>query len=634
MYSFKAKTLSWIKQNWLILILFLCFLITHGLFLSSIPRGICIDEAAAAYDGWCLQHLGTDREGTPNPIYLRNFGGGQSVSYAFLLSLLFRITGVSLLSIRMPIFIAMIIFAIYGLKLIRLAAFDSRLPEYCFLAGISFMPVFVVMFRVGLDCNLMLAASTVFLYYLAKAVTTDKTLHYLLAGVWGGLILYTYILSHLVLPLFLLITVVYLIIIRKFHLRKWICTAIPLGILAAPLIGFHIINILELPDTKFGPFTLTRLWCYNERANEMSLSFILSNFGTVLRDIFIFDQHRFNTVTCFFNLYLPTIIFFVIGLVLVVRRLIANIRSREFSLSSILLFWFLSEFIMACVTSDLCTYKVNAIFFALLYIAIEGLLFLWQRKERITRYVLYFIVLFYLIRSVQFTYYYFVDYPEDTWPIWLFEGELNDAAEYIDEIEYDENQDIYFSDLHKIRIYWAIATLQPQSEYKNQGADVGRLHYYLPDSIDADSIYIVVNRDEDYGTLLTQYGFQSKKCGEYFVYNNPWRAYQTTAEPMPYTVDHYDAQSDANATYISGWSSNTTGLPWDTILLENDGKYYTAKKTERPDVASVLGTTSDLQYGYSFVIPYFENMAAAKICFVDSANKIVFKTTLSIPGTE
>ena len=95
---------------------------------------------------------------------------------------------------------------------------------------------------------------------------------------------------------------------------------------------------------------------------------------------------------------------------------------------------------LGCITSDLSTYKVNAIFFAVLYIAIEGLYFLYQHKQRIIRYVLYFVALFYLVRSVQFTYYYFVEYPEDTWPIWLFEGELNEAAQYIDDIEYDENQ--------------------------------------------------------------------------------------------------------------------------------------------------------------------------------------------------
>ena len=634
MTSFKVKVLSWIKQNRIILILFLCFLLMHGLLLSSIPHGICVDEAAAAYDGWCLENLGTDREGTPNPIYLRNFGGGQSVSYAFLLSLLFRITGVSLFSIRMPIFIAMIIFAIYGLKLVQLAAFDSRLPEYCFLAGISFMPVFVVMFRVGLDCNLMLAASTAFLYHLIKAITTDKTLHYIFAGVWGGLTLYTYILSHLVLPTFLLLTIIYLLVIRKFHFRKWIYAAIPLGILATPLIGFHIVNILKLPDTKFGPFTLTRVWSYSERANEMSFSFILSNLKFVLRDIFLFDQHRFNTVTRFFNLYLPTIIFFAIGIVLVVRKFVSNIKTKEVSLSSIVLLWFVAEFMLGCITSDLSTYKVNAIFFAVLYIAIEGLYFLYQHKQRIIRYVLYFVALFYLVRSVQFTYYYFAEYPEDTWPIWLFEGELNEAAQYIDEIEYDENQDIYFSDLHKIRIYWAIATLQPQAEYQNKGADVGRLLYYLPESINADSLYVVVNRDEEYGALLSQYGFQGKECGEYFVYNNPFRTYPVLNNSIAYTVDHFDAQPDANAIYISGWSSNTTGLPWDTILLEKDGTYYTAQKTARPDVAQALGKDEDSQYGYSFVIPYLEDMSDVKICFVDSENQVVFKTPLSVSTGE
>lgn len=626
------KVTKWIKENWITIILFGCFLLMHCYRLSSIPRGMCVDEAAAAYDGWCLHNFGTDRELRPYPIYFKNFGGGQSVLYAYILSVLFHFFDMSLAIIRIPVLVFTTLFVIYGIRIIRLYHFSSKLPEYLFLASVSFMPVFVVMFRVGLDCHLMLGLSTMFLFYLIKGIETNLYRYYVLAGFCSGLVLYSYILSHLVLPCFLLLTIIYLIRIRKFHFTKWIVLGIPLCIFAIPLLAFHITNMMELPDTPFGPFTLTRLWCYNDRSSEMSLSNFLSTLPIALRDIFLFDDVRFNTVTSFFNVYAPTIIFFVIGFGIAIRQFIRDIARKTFSLHSLLLFWWICEFLLACITDTLSTYKVNAIFFCVLMFAIEGVIYLKNKKNKIISYLLIATAIFYCIRGAQFTHYYFTQYPIDTWPIYLFGGTMNEVADYLSNISSPEDHEIYFGEMNKPQIYYAIATHQHPEDYQNIDPDNGNLHFYLPkleDGYDVNAIYVVQNSETAYCDKLSQIGFVYEVCGEYLIYTHPWSTYTNIDAEIPFTIDHSEVNSDQNLLKFSGWSVNSiNGTTWDEILVQIDDKIYTAAKTTRNDVANVLGSDIFLQSGYQVAITVPLSTSDMHILFIDNKNQICYRSNL------
>ncbi len=58
------------------------FVLTRLFLLTSVPRGLHVDEAGMAYDAFCLANYGTDRYMTWHPVYLTNYGSGQSALYA------------------------------------------------------------------------------------------------------------------------------------------------------------------------------------------------------------------------------------------------------------------------------------------------------------------------------------------------------------------------------------------------------------------------------------------------------------------------------------------------------------------------------------------------------------------------
>ena len=72
-------------------------LFLHLFCISDIPGGINVDEMGMGYDAWCLAHFGVDRYLKEYPIYLMNFGGGQSALYAYLCATLFRLFGLSVM---------------------------------------------------------------------------------------------------------------------------------------------------------------------------------------------------------------------------------------------------------------------------------------------------------------------------------------------------------------------------------------------------------------------------------------------------------------------------------------------------------------------------------------------------------
>ncbi|MCL1830734.1 MAG: hypothetical protein FWG21_04810, partial [Oscillospiraceae bacterium] len=80
---------SWIKRHKINI--FFCgiglvYVFLHFFKLSDVPRGINVDEAGMGYDAYCLANFGVSRDLLPFPLYLVNYGGGQSALYAHLAS--------------------------------------------------------------------------------------------------------------------------------------------------------------------------------------------------------------------------------------------------------------------------------------------------------------------------------------------------------------------------------------------------------------------------------------------------------------------------------------------------------------------------------------------------------------------
>ena len=93
--------------------------------LTEIPAGMHVDEAGMAYDAWCLGNFGTDRFLNKWPVYLINYGSGQSAMYAYLTMVFLKFGGVNLWMIRMPAFLFGCLVMIFG-TLIAWRCFVSR----------------------------------------------------------------------------------------------------------------------------------------------------------------------------------------------------------------------------------------------------------------------------------------------------------------------------------------------------------------------------------------------------------------------------------------------------------------------------------------------------------------------------
>ena len=624
------KICIWLKENWIYILLFAFIGFTHCYKLASIPSGINVDEAGIYYDSWNLLHYGMDRHQNAWPLYLENYGGGMSVLYVYTLLPLVYLFGSSLLVVRIPIVISTLLTAMYGLKIIRLRKFDNKWLEYAFLFAMGVMPIFVVMFRFALDCNLMLGVSTIFLYYFLKAVETGRKRDYFCAGILGGVLLYTYILSHLVLPVFLLVEFIFLLINKRVDWKKWFLMAVPMGIFAFPLIWIHVINLFDLEQRKLGIFTLTKLASYSSRTGQLSITNMLQSIPEVLKCMFIHDADRFDTVERFTTMFALSIILALIGLFVCVRK---GLRSKTNLVTPTILFWFLVEFLLGCLqgTIGLSSYKINAVFFSLLFIELEGLnqVLLWLNSRiQWQKLITVLILVYYIGMGASFLKYYFFDYVADTYPIYLMAGDMTEAVEYAESIN-TEGNDTYIGYVHQAQMYYTVAKMPPFYEQTFPSKDYGKIHYYLPDAIDYTVVYIVRNTEEDYLEQLRNLHFEEKQCGEYSVFYNDWASYTDGKLEISYTVDNLDKWEDGSVTF-GGWSLNpVTGLPWQMILLKNGEETYSAGKVQRTDVSAVVGTSMVDECGYSFHIP--DGMSGdAEIIFADSENKLIYKQKLEL----
>src|SRR5512136_1169370 len=98
-----ARALNWRVAAALLLLI---LLVAAGLripYLTSAPPGLNQDEAANAWNAWCLLKTGTDQVGTPWPIfYTRAIGDNRSTLFLYLLLPFQALGGLNVWTARLP----------------------------------------------------------------------------------------------------------------------------------------------------------------------------------------------------------------------------------------------------------------------------------------------------------------------------------------------------------------------------------------------------------------------------------------------------------------------------------------------------------------------------------------------------
>lgn len=630
-------------------------LFVHLFQITKIPNGIHVDEMGMGYDAWCLAHFGVDRYLKAYPVYLMNFGGGQSALYAYLCIPFVKWFGLSPLSIRLPGILLYMISLFCGAGIFMLD--EGEMARRKALAGMALMtvlPAFILLFRIGMDCNLMLAVSVIFLYLMARAVRVQRVTAYVAAGIAGGVLLYTYVISYVVLPVFIVLLLVYLLSIRQLRFCHVLALGIPLAVLAVPLIAVQVVNLFDLPEAQMGPFTITRLFQY--RGGEIGLNHLsVQSVKDAVMSIFLFDGLRYNTLIPFGTVYYVSLPLIGIGIAACVREFAGSIRKRVFCYQALYLVWLVVMIAVGCCM-EANTNRLNAAMAAVPVLLVEGIwqTLAWFRDARRRRIAAVATAAVYLACFGAFCIYYFGGSYTDTYAkMEYFDYPLEEAVTYVESDPLCSAQTTYISAINQTYIYYLGAALVSPFDFNRENvfdredpliyskwtAGYGRYRFGMPEPLDWNANYIVDHNNAVCSSLLRESGFTEHRLTHYSVYTFDLNAF----EALDWKADvalAWDAGvneknqltpeqntqlvNDVESVVLVGWSYDKKyRKPWDTVCLQVGNDRYYAERVQREEIADQLGNEALLECGMLFVIPReaFEHQTSAELMLMDFGSK-------------
>ena len=490
------------------------FLFTRLFRVTDLPHGLHIDEVGIAYDAWCLANYGVDRYLKSWPVYFTNYLSGQNALYTYLCVLCMKIFGNTVWAIRMPAVFSAVLTLVFGMLVTRESF--PRKPSYCWWTGmlITICPYFIMASRFGLESNLVLGFSTMFLYVFLLAIRKESIGYYVLAGALGGILLYTYALTYIFAPLFLLMAFMYCVRTKQFCWWKWGIMAIPWGILASPLIAVQLINMLDLPEQQWGIFTITKLVYY--RASEIG-RFSLSGLWDVLRVLVCGDDLRYNTAPGYANLYAVSLVFLVIGVFSVAIKAWRSVKECEFIGIAIVFIWFVAVVATCCHIAEINVNKMNGVFFCVALFTAIGIVETFERMRKRKIPMQIGIMVGYTLLFLGFvSFYYGGRYQQENYPISYFDVTV---AEAIERIEMDDSLCGKTTYMAEDKEYFAIsAQISPYDMvFPGENKYLNYVFGTLPE-ISTSNNYIVRDMFAEYKQSLREYGFIEEKYPGYSLF--------------------------------------------------------------------------------------------------------------------
>ena len=415
----------------ILMIFFLC-VFTSIYKLGLVPRGLNVDEAGMFTDAKMIAKYGYDRYLNIYPIYLINFGSGQSAMYAYLVVLLIKVFGSHVLLIRIPIVIFRIIAFIAAYYLIRNT--KDKLTIVIFLLLFSICPYFIMQSRWGLDCNLLIYFIIISISLLYNSLISNNKILLFLSGLLFGISLYTYALSFIIIPLFLLFIFIYLLCIQKISIKDLLIFITPLFIVSIPLILFILINmgfinnintfitIPKLPEFRGGELSLVNI------KNIITLPFI----------IFCHDYYIYNSIPYFGTIYYISIPFVLYGFYYSFKTFKKDFYKKNITINTIMIFLFISSLICLLLIESPNINKANVIFFPLIYFTTMGII----NVNKIKKGSIIIYLLLYFVYFISFSYYYYFEYNKN------YKTPIFFATDYLDVLKYvnKQKEDIIYID--------------------------------------------------------------------------------------------------------------------------------------------------------------------------------------------
>lgn len=449
-----------------ILILFMVIFFVSVIFRFGVfPETVFVDEAGTIFDANSIAKFGVDRYLIKCPVYLINFGGGQSALLCYLMVVFIKIFGSNIISYRLPMLLAYLIGVIASYRLFVKTKDKKTALLFTFLA--ITLPWNITTARRALDCNLYAGMFMLDLFLLNLA---KKNYQYIIAGISVGLTLYTYSISWITLPFFLLFWIIYMMYLNRINIKQIILLAIPIIVFAIPLVLFLLINHGMIPEINIGFFSIPKMLVYRE--GEIS---ILKIFKYGWESILTLLGYE-NTI---YPAYIPLVL---LGFGISVVNAIKKIRKKEYDIGTIITIGFVLILLGILTTRNQTPNKLNVLYFPLMYFVAIALIEMFNNFPKL--FVVSIIVVCVLFIDFEYFYYTAIETSLETS---IYDDnsyyKLVDKIEQIDELkEIEKYVYIYKAEPHIYQLY--AKTMSPYDYDKNKETNkirvkrLGEYHYY------------------------------------------------------------------------------------------------------------------------------------------------------------
>ena len=475
--------------------------------IGDIPKGLHVDEVGMAYDAFCLANFRVDRYLNHLPVYLINFGGGQSAMYAYVAAIFVKLFGLGIFQIRMPAFIFNIIAIAVSYFMVK--KHIGKKSAFVVMALFTINPWNIMASRWGLDCNLLAPLSVISLFFLFRS---KNCIDYFFSGICFGITLYTYALSYIIIPLFLFFSFIYMLYTKKIGFKEVIFFSIPLFIFAMPLLLMILVNNGYINEIK-GFITIPMLPEY--RGSEISLLKIKENLF-LIKNIFTHDELVYNAFPEFGTLYYLGIPLAIVGIFVEIYFFVKNIKEKKFEINSVILLFFISVFICILIIDSPNINRANAIYFPLIFFTYRIVRLIYKKSKII----FIIITLIYCVFFIKFEWFYFNEYNKKYSNQVYFENDLMVAINIVNSREIINNKDI---DIYTLSanpyIYVLYLTQMSPYEYNRQKDIENNFGKYIFNKtyINENIVYIIKDNGDLVYELAYLNGFSAEQYGNYVI---------------------------------------------------------------------------------------------------------------------
>ena len=242
---------------------------------------------------------------------------------------------------------------------------------------------------------------------------------------------------------------------------------------------------------------------------------------------------EFGSVTEYGTLFYISIPCFAGGLFLMIKEMIHLWKKRWFCMEFVVLSAFIAVFVTSLPLDWLLIYRVNAIFFPMVYFITKFCTWLYQKYRK----AFMVLGLIYLVLAGSFLQYYLFQFNDTHSLLGYFDNTFTGVAAHVKET-FSEDTDIYFDSLHGHVMNPQIYLLEYYSpspyEYQHLNdpenddfcMQYDNIYFYFPESFDTEDVYLLSKsylwQSVDAQNRLDADGFTYYEYGNYRVYYVPF----------------------------------------------------------------------------------------------------------------